>query len=132
MAYALSANKHYTLGIPRLLVATDHKLKESTLNWNFSVMHVPGRIYVGPETLFRKEVSSVVVAMLGSITEPAEDSMDDMIEAEVAGNFLATGGQVEAVSLAPITWAQVKGEVSGDKVYSMLCSQIVDGMTKRR
>ena len=83
-------------------------------------MHVPGRIHVGPDTLSRKEVSSVVVAMLGFLTEPAEDNMDDTIEAEVAGNFLATGGQVAAVSPAPITWAQVKGEVSKDQQDKLL------------
>ena len=32
-----------------------------------------------------------------------------------------------ALSPAPITWVQVKGEVSRDKVSSMLCSQIEDG-----
>ena len=50
-----------------------------------------------------------------------------MIEAEVAANILATGGQVAALSPGPITWVQVKGEVSRDKVSSMLCSQIEDG-----
>ena len=67
--------------------------------------HVPGRIHVGA----RKELSKVVVAMLSSMTEAAEDS-----------------------TLAPITWGQVRDEVAKDKVSAMLCSQIVDGFPASR
>ena len=139
VAWALEATKHYTLGNSKLLVATDHKpllkilgdrkledipnprllrLKEKTLAWRFDVKHVPGRIHVGPDALSRKEVSGVVVAMLGSTVEPAEDDvdMDTIIEAQIAAN-----------TLSPITWGQVRDEVARDKVSTMLCSQIVDG-----
>ena len=137
VAWALESTKHYTLGNPKLLVATDHKpllkilwdrklqdianprllkLKEKTLAWRFDVKHVLGRIHMGPDALSRKEVSKVMVAMLGSLAEVAEDDIDTVIKAQVAANMLAL-----------ITWGQVRDEVAKDKVSIMLCSQIADG-----
>ena len=87
VAWSLAVTHHYTLGNPKLIVATDHKpllkilgdrkiedidnprllnLKEKTLNWRFKVAHVPGKIHVGPNTLSRKEVTQAMVAMLSS------------------------------------------------------------------
>ena len=75
MQWALENTKHYTLGNPKLIVATGHKplvkilgdrkledidnpcllkLKEKTLRWQFQIQHVPGKIYIGPDTLSRK------------------------------------------------------------------------------
>ena len=83
VAWSLGVTRHYTLGNPKLIVATDHKkllkilgdrklediinprllnLKEKTLNWRFGMIHVPGTIHVGPDTLSRKEMTQAVVA----------------------------------------------------------------------
>ena len=149
VAWALQSTRHYTLGNPKLLVATDHKplvkilgdrkledidnprlvkIKEKTLSWNFKMLHVPGRIHVGPDALSRKEVTSVMVAMLGEkksflyskTEEDFEDDFEDDMEATIEA-------QVAAVTPAPLTWQQIRDEVSKDKVMSMLCDQIVDG-----
>ena len=143
VAWSLAVTRHYTLGNPKLIVATDHKpllkilgdrriedidnprllnLKEKTLNWRFKVIHVPGKIHVGPDTLSRKEVTQARVAMFSDNKEMVmmlgedEDNIDLVIEAQVAANIPA-----------PITWQQIRDEVSRDKIMTMLSDQIVDG-----
>ena len=100
---------------PRLL-----KLKEKTLNWRFKVVHVPGRIHVGPDTLSRREVMEATVGVFGDVTSN-EDSMEATIEAQVASNIPT-----------PMTWQQVREEVSRDKIMTMLSDQITEGFLPDR
>ena len=143
IVWALGATRHYTLGNQKLIVATDHKpllkilgdrkledivnprlvnLKEKTLHWRFKVIHVPGKIHVGPDTLSRKEVSQARLAMFSDNKETVamassdEDNIDLVIEAQVAANIPA-----------PVTWMQIRDEVSKDKIMSMLSNQISEG-----
>ena len=72
---ALENTKYYTLGNPHLVIATDHKpliklfgdrklgdipnprlarLKEGTLRWDFKIIHIPGKLNFGPDTLSRQ------------------------------------------------------------------------------
>ena len=141
VAWALATTRHYTLGNPKLIVATDHKplvkvlgdrkledidnprllkLKEKTLNWRFKVVHVPGRIHVGPDTLSRREVTEATVGVFGDVTGD-EDSMEAAIEAQVASNIPT-----------PMTWQQVREEVSRDKTMTMLTDQITEGFPPDR
>ena len=92
--WGLDNTKHYTLGNPKLLVATDHKpllkilgdrkledidnprllkLKEKTLRWHFQIQHVPGKIHVGPDTLSRREITTCMVQMFSN---PGSDTWD--------------------------------------------------------
>ena len=69
---------------PRLL-----KLKEKMLRWQFDVIHVPGKIHVGPDTLSRKEISACVVQLFSSMIAQDWDSTDELeagLEARVAAN----------------------------------------------
>merc|ERR1712235_55882 len=69
-----------------------------------------------------------MVAMLGEKKsflhpereEDPKDDLEDDMEATIEA-------QVAAVTPAPLTWQQIRDEVSKDKVMSMLCDQIVDG-----
>merc|ERR1711994_61162 len=159
VAWALQQTRHYTLGNPRLLVATDHKplvkilgdkklesipnprllrLKEQTLAWKFDMLHVPGRVHLGPDTLSRKEVASIIVNMIGDTDEEEEfreerilssatvSTLESMIEAETAAAFLGMNDNIHNGAV-PITWEQLKHEVGKDKISSMLCNQIKDG-----
>ena len=73
-------------------------------------------------------LAAVMVAMLGEkksflhleTEEDFEDDPKDNIEAIIEA-------QVASVTPAPLTWQQIRDEVSKDKVMSMLCDQIVDG-----
>ena len=139
VAWSLGVTRHYTLGNPKLVVATDHKplvkilgdrkledidnprllkLKEKTLNWRFKVIHVAGKIHVGPDTLSRKEVTEAMVNMIGAVSDSddSDDSMEVIIEAQVASNVLT-----------PVTWQQIRDEVGRDKIMTMLTDQISEG-----
>ena len=142
VAWALFVTRHYTLGNPKLIVATDHKpllkvlgdrkledidnprllkLKEKTLNWRFKVIHVAGKIHVGPDTLSRKEITACMVDFFSdnrdSVAMISEDSdIEAGIEAQVAANIPT-----------PLTWQQIRDEVSRDKIMTMLADQITEG-----
>ena len=141
VAWSLEATKHYTLGNPKLLVATDHKpllkvlgdrkledidnprllkLKEKTLRWKFDIIHVPGKIHVGPDTLSRKETSACLVDVVRD-QEAAWDEreMESLIEHQVA-------------AVTPISWQQIREEVARDKVMRLLSDQIVQGFPPDR
>ena len=87
--WGLENTRHYTLGNTKLLVATDHKpllkilgdrkledianprlenLKEKTLRWHFYIIHIPGKLHIGPDTKSRK-VTVAVVNMMGCAAE---------------------------------------------------------------
>ena len=146
MLLSLAVTRHYTLGNPKLVVATDHKpllkvpgdrklkeidnprllnLKEKTLNWRFKVIHVPGKIHVGPDTLSRKEVTQAMVAMHVSDNEDTVamlgEDMDAIIEAQVAANIPK-----------PVTWTQIRDKISKDKIMTMLSDQITNGFPHDR
>jgi hypothetical protein len=138
--WGLESTRHYTLGNPKLLIATDHKpvlkilgdrkledinnprlakMKEKMLRWQFDMMHVPGKIHVGPDTLSRKEMTVAIVNMLASQDTDSLDSTRDLevcLEATVAANMPH-----------PISWPEVRDAVSKDKVLGMLADQISDG-----
>ena len=86
------------------------------------MIHVPGKIHLGPDTLSRKEMTQAVVATFSDNEEmvaiPGEDeeNIKLMIEAQVAANIPT-----------PVTWQQIRDEVSKDKIMTMLCDQITDG-----
>ena len=140
--WALESTRHYTLGNTKLLIATDHKpllkilgdrkledidnprlakLKEKMLRWKFDIIHVPGKIHVGPDTLSRQEVTVALVNMFAPAPAASEcwDSTEDLeagLEAVVAANIPH-----------PISWQEVREAVACDKVMTMLADQISDG-----
>lgn len=100
---------------PRLL-----KLKEKTLRWKFDIIHVPGKIHVGPDTLSRKETSTCLVDVVRD-QEAAWDEreMETLIEHLVA-------------AVTTISWQQIREEVARDKVMRLLSDQIVEGFPPDR
>ena len=143
VAWSLEATKHYTLGNNNLLVATDHKpllkvlgdrkledidnprllkLKEKTLRWKFNIIHVPGKIHVGPDTLSRKDTAVSLVSISGD-QEAAWDEVE--LESHIEH-------QVAASAPTPISWPQIREEASKDKVTRLLADQITDGFPPDR
>ena len=142
--YGLESTRHYTLGNPKLLIASDHKpllkilgdrkledidnprlakLKEKMLRWKFDIIHVPGKVHVGPDTLSRQEVTVSLV----NIFAQADDNdrfqsirdMETVLEAAAAASCDMT--------LHPISWQDLREAVARDKVMSMLADQVRDG-----
>ena len=138
--WGLGNTRHYSLGNPKLLIATDHKpllkilgdrkledinnprlskLKERMLKWKFDIIHVPGKIHVGPDTMSRKEVTVSMVEMFGDAGSDDWDSTEEMeacLEATVAASMPH-----------PNSWQEMRDAVAADKVMSMLADQICRG-----
>ena len=136
--WGLENTRHYTLGNTKLLVATDHKpllkilgdrkledianprlenLKEKTLRWHFSIIHIPGKLHIGPDTMSRKEVTVAMVNMMGCAAEHSVCVERELyVESIVAANMPQ-----------PITWARLRDHTSKDPVMRMLCDQISNG-----
>ena len=76
VAVALENSRYYTLGCPKLIVATDHKpllgilgnrafdtihnprlvrIKQRTLPWNYDLMHVPGKQQIAADGFSRRK-----------------------------------------------------------------------------
>ena len=149
VAWALSVTRHYTLGNHKLVVATDHKpllkvlgdrrledidnprllrLKEKTLNWRFRVIHVPGKIHVGPDTLSQKEVSEAMVAALSDKEGRGyPNSNPDIPSLPIPDLEASIEAQVAANIPKPVTWEQIRDEISKDKIMTMLADQISEG-----
>ena len=134
--WGLENTRHYTLGNPKLLIATDHKpllkilgdrkledianprllnLKEKTLRWQFDIQHVPGKIHIGPDTLSRREVTAALVNLVGAVEPDSWEKTRDF-EAMVA-----------AAMPNPISWQQLRDAVAKDKIMIMLAEQISSG-----
>ena len=147
VAWALKVTRHYTLGNPKLIVATDHKpllkvlgdrkledidnprllnLKEKTLNWRFKIIHVAGKTHIGPDTLSRKEVTQAMVNLLADTRE-----MVAMLDSDSDNDHEDIDTHIEAMVAAnvpnPITWQQIRDEVGRDKTMVMLAAQVTEG-----
>ena len=128
------------MGNTKLLIATDHKpllkiygdrkledienprlakFKEKMLRWKFDIIHVPGKIHVGPDTLSRKEITVALVDIFANEEVDTWENTRELetgIEATVAANMPS-----------PISWGELREAVSKDKVLTMLSDQICDG-----
>ena len=136
--WGLESTKHYTLSNSKLLIATDHKpllkilgdrkledipnprlanIKEKTLRWHFSIIHIPGKIHIGPDTMSRREMAVALVNMM-SCTEDQSACMERelYIENKVAANMPL-----------PISWNTLRDHVAKDPVMRMLSDQISSG-----
>jgi hypothetical protein len=96
IADGLKKTRYFTLGCDRLTVATDHKpllgvlgdkkledidnprllkLKEKTLAWTFKMVHVAGKVHVGPDVMSRYATGRDVKFVLDA-TAPVEGCRD--------------------------------------------------------
>ena len=134
----LESTKHYTLGNTKLLVATDHKpllkilgdrkledipnprlvnLKEKTLRWQFSIIHIPGKFHIGPDTMSRREVTAALVNVMS-----CHEDQSACVERE-----LFIENMVAASMPQPITWSRLRDHVSRDPVMKLLSDQVSNG-----
>ena len=143
ISWALHNTRHYTLGNDDLVIVTDHKpllkvlgdrdiedihnprllrLKESTLLWKFTLVHLPGKVNFGPDTLSRQEMVRNVSQIV------REDEADGIV------NELET--EIEAVCSAQtsnfITWEKVKEFSDKDDTIQKVINYIRGGFPPER
>ena len=99
-------------------------MKEKTLMYNFTALHVPGSLHFGPDAASRypvKEVSSSMVEAL-AWCEAGNESMGEegMIMAVRAAMDSEEEGQA-------VTWVEVKAESQLDRVSRELLMVIREG-----
>jgi hypothetical protein len=128
VAWALEKSKHFTLGCPQLLIAVDHlpllkvlgdrhledipnprllNLKEKTLRYKFSLVHVPGSKNKSPDAASRYptgkedhlEIASMTtepirlskIFLAGLRTQPGQEDQDTTLEVEQLTTGMAMG-----------------------------------------
>ena len=107
VAVALESSRYYTLGCPRLFIATDHKpllsilndraldtivnprlirLKERTLSWQFELVYVPGTKQAAADALSRRKILAGLSCL--SIIGEMHDSMEESIVSDMKAGIM--------------------------------------------
>ena len=183
VAWALEKSKHFTLGCPHLIIAVDHQpllkvlgdrhledipnprllnLKEKTLRFKFSLVHVPGSKNKSPDAASRNptgveehlEIASIgteparlsKVFLAGLRTQPEQEDREATLGVEqlvtgtamgsLASLSMTTGGTISISSLADnkqvISWDRLENESARDSTTSTLVKLINTGIPEDR
>lgn len=151
VAYALHQTRYYTIGCSDLIVATDHKplirilndrslteinnrrllnLKEKTLAFQFTMVHVSGSKNKGPDAASRYPARSAAGAAEEPELPPALNVTADMDIAEDGATVIAAVDTLNSISNV-ITWDMVKEATSSDPTLTLLMEHIQHGMPDR-
>ena len=148
VAVGLEQSKFYTLGCPRLYVATDHKplvgilsdraldtianprivsIKERTLWWKVEILYVEGKSQQAADALSRKKFSvAASVCRLQMIASDGEDASEYLgLSASLEALTSCFGGSNTEPKV--ITWEQLQQECKDDKAMVTLADQIRRG-----
>ena len=129
VAVALEQSKYYTLGCPRLYVATDHKplvgilcdraldtianprivsIKERTLWWNFEILYVEGKNQKAADALSRQKFSSAA-SVCGLQMMPGDEDGSEQLGSELSGTLAALTSCYSGADVGPrvITWEKL-------------------------
>ena len=104
VAVGLESSRYYTLGCPRLYIATDHKplisilgdraldtvvnprllkIKERTLAWRYDMVYVPGKKQAAADTLSRRKCEKVAGLALLTIESGGMHSLEDSLSMDM-------------------------------------------------
>ena len=149
---ALFKARHFVLGCSRLTVAVDHLpllgilsdrsladidnprlllLKEKTLWFRFTTIHVPGKFHCGPDYMSRNAIAKeqttkqarisclTGLAMnVGSEEAPMSDGLEECIKQ-------GTVAAIEALVVEAVTFDKIKEAVAGDNLSQELMEAII-------
>ena len=149
VAYALHQTRYYVLGCSNLIVATDHKpllqvlndrslseinnrrllkLKEKTIPFRFSIVHVPGSKNKGPDAASRYPAHMSTSG--GDHSQSAAiDEQSDV--AEDSATVSAASDTLYSVTNV-VTWPMVREATASDPTLSQLMHILQAGMPKRQ
>ena len=121
VAVGLESSRYYTLGCPRLYVATDHKpllgilndraldtifnprlvkIKERTLGWQFDIVYVPVERQAAADALSRKRSMGMLACL--SIDAGDQDDMEKSLSEAMAAQLMevsVSGGEAGGMKL---------------------------------
>ena len=145
VTYGLYKCRYYVLGCQDLLVATDHqpllkifsdrrldeienprllRLKEKTLIYKFSIMHVPGKKHVGPDALSRHPIEGRT-AQLQALMVRDEEVLEECEEGAPVAAMCAN--MVRAVTLDRVRQATAR-----DTLLQQVMDMVLDGVTDKK
>ena len=155
VAWSLEHAKHFVVGCPNLIVATDHepllgilndrdlstinnsriaKLKERTMNFQFKIKHCPGKWHRGPDALSRNPAKNeLLAAICKSPTQKDIESCQDIenhILAIQTNAIAMITHNVEVASLTEsklITIDQIRIAAENDTDYQNLLTTVSNG-----
>ncbi|MCW4345270.1 MAG: RNase H-like domain-containing protein, partial [Candidatus Thiodiazotropha endolucinida] len=164
VVYALHQTRYYVLGCKDLIVATDHKpllqilndrsltdisnrrllnLKEKTLGYKFTVVHVPGRKNLGPDAASRHPAGDPEHLLLPGEESESETQVhtpvschdalpslyqhaDNTDTADDSSTVAAATCALNAV-VSVVTWDMVREATSSDPVFASLMQFLETG-----
>ena len=130
VAVALESSRYYTLGCPRLFIATDHKpllsilndraldtiinprlikLKERTLPWQFELVYVPGKKQAAADAMSRRKIMAGLscLSIIGEINDTMEESIVGDVKAGIMEMVsVKTGKDVNAEATVSLIGVQ--------------------------
>ena len=170
LVYALQKTKYFVLGCKDLVIATDHrpllgifgekklenienprlrKLKEKTMAFRYSMVHVPGRKHPGPDAMSRnpvekegllegvgtKEARVAILAGMRIIDEDWDPELEDdpaqlVAAAGLEGYVCPLSAMVLGVQA--VTWERVQHETAMDPVMRQLVDLVENGFPENK
>ena len=168
VVYALQKTKYFTLGCKRLYIATDHKpllgtfsdrgleevenprlrkLKEKTMMYDFTMLHVPARKHAGPDALSRnpvcreglmgdietKKARQSLLAML--MTREESEIDDDPAEEQAVSRLVSYASPVVAsmgIEVKAVTWERVQQATATDRALQEVIRMVREGFPDHR
>lgn len=134
VAWGLEQTRFFTQGCDNLLVVTDHKplvkifgdrtldeitntrlfrLKQRTLPWRFSIIHMPGRSNLAADATSRHPSPSIAVSSLAVV-----DQMEHALAAAI---------QREAAEISALPWSRIVEETQNDHNMRALVQTVANG-----
>ena len=164
VAYALHQTRYYILGCTNLIVATDHKpllqilndrsltdihnrrllnLKEKTLSYRFTIVHIPGKKNPGPDAASRHPTTQHgSLDMADDPKQPCatspdtsqslrqEDSANEADDLSTIAAAITTLNAIDSQHV--VTWDMVREATASDPSLCSLIQLIADGFPSDR
>jgi hypothetical protein len=164
VVYALHQTRYYVLGCKDLIVATDHKpllqilndrcltditnrrllnLKEKTLGYRFTIVHVPGKKNLGPDAASRHPASQPIRLSLpgepleldhpSTTTLPRHDTLSSLYQRSKDDDtardisIVATASNVLKSISTVVTWDMVREATASDETFLDLIHHLETG-----
>ena len=169
VVYALQKTRYFVLGCKNLIIATDHRpllgvlgekrlenidnprlrrLKEKTLAYSFTMVHVPGRKHAGPDAMSRNPVEKEgffegadtkglrTAILAGLRVKDVEDHVLEEDPVQVAAQEALDGymapDRVRVQGIQAVTWERVQYETAMDEVLKNLTQMVEEGFPETK